>query len=457
MCRSNPVRYPRRPGRILKRLRRRMRRAAQRSVHVYGRDMTGFGVGVVLTLTLFSGGKGFGSDVDPDRLYGRVITSNGDVFEGYLRWDRNESHWTDVLDGLKEIPLEWEQESERLDPEYAEEQRRRRSLVAFGVRLTWDVDDDRDAMLSESGIRFVHVRRLVPIDERSARITLTSGEEIILHSSSTDIGRAMRGIEIEVPGGSIIEVEWRELERVDFLSAQPGSPAPAARRLFASVDTWSDVAFTGYVSWDLDEILDTDILDGRGGGTDHEIEFRDIRRIEWASDRSARVLLRSGEELELRGTNDVDRSNRGIEVADPGVGRVIVPWDEFKSADFDVPIEHDPRPRFSPGDRMVGTVMAVDGRAIDGEVRWGNDETQLWEFLDVRYGELDFDIEFGAIAEIQKSGEDRVLVILRDGRRFEVEDTDHVDGRHRGIFVKPEGRARRLVRWRDFDRMILSR
>lgn len=419
--------------------------------------MTGFGAGVVLALALFTGGEGVRPGVDPDRLYGRVVTSSGDVFEGYLRWDRNESHWTDVLDGRKEIPLEWEQESERLDPEYAEEQRRRRSLVAFGVRVTWDVDDDDDALLSESGIRFVHVRRLAPIDERSARVTLTSGEEIILHSSSTDIGRAMRGIEIEVPGGPIVEVGWRELDGVDFLRALPGSPAPAARRLFASVHTWSDVTFTGYVSWDLDEIFDTDILDGRGGGTDHEIEFRDIRRIEWASDRSARVLLRSGEELELRGTNDVDRDNRGIEVADPGFGRAIVPWEEFKSADFDVPVEHGPRPGFRPGDRVLGTVVAVDGRAIEGEVRWGNDEAQLWEFLDGWYGDLDFDIEFGAIAEIQKRSEDRVVVILRDGRRFEVEDIEDIDDRHRGIFVKPEGRARRLIRWRDFDRMILNR
>ena len=43
------------------------------------------------------------------------------------------------------------------------------------------------------------------------------------------------------------------------------------------------------------------------------------------------------------------------------------------------------------------------------------------------------------------------------GRRLEVEGTAEAEGRHRGVFVKPEGRARRLVRWRDVDRVVFSR
>ena len=61
-------------------------------------------------------------------------------------------------------------------------------------------DDDEDALLEESAIRFAHVRSLVPIDARNARVTLTSGEEFTLRSGSSDIGRSMRGVEIEVPG-----------------------------------------------------------------------------------------------------------------------------------------------------------------------------------------------------------------------------------------------------------------
>ncbi|MCH1570010.1 MAG: hypothetical protein L7S64_01595 [Longimicrobiales bacterium] len=424
--------------------------------------MTGIGFGAVLGLMLWAGAPdaavaASSMEHDLDRLYGRVATSDGESYEGYLRWDVNESHWTDVLDGLKEIPPEWEREAESLDPAFAAEQRCNRSLVAFGVRLTWDVDDDMGPRVSSSGIRFAHVRALEPIDARSVRVTLTTGEEITLHASSTDIGRAMRGLIVEVPGAETIEVRWRDLERVDFTEAPTSAAPPVAERLYGTVETRSELSLTGFVSWDLDEILGTDMLDGREDGVDYEIPFAEVLRIEWESDRSARVFLRSGVELELRGTNDVNRDNRGIEVADPGFGRAIVSWDEFKSVDFDIPPEHPVRPSFDAGSRLLGTVSAVDGRVIEGEIRWGNDKAQLWEFMSGGHRDVDFTIEFGAISSIHRVEDDRVAVVLRDGRRFELEDTPDVHARHRGVFVKPEGRPRRLVRWQDFDRVVFSR
>ena len=36
-----------------------------------------------------------------DRLYGRAWTVDGRELEGFIRWDRNEGSWTDVLDADK--------------------------------------------------------------------------------------------------------------------------------------------------------------------------------------------------------------------------------------------------------------------------------------------------------------------------------------------------------------------
>jgi hypothetical protein len=409
------------------------------------------GIGAALALMLM-----FGSVDDPaaDRLYGRVLTSDGRTVEGYIRWDRNESNWTDFLDGLKEIPADFVQEAERLDPEFAAAQRRQRSLVAFGVRLTWDEDDEADALTSTSAIRFGHLASLEALDSRSAMVTLRSGEQIRLSSSSTDIGRAMREIVVDVALGEDVEVEWSELERIDFVEAPASAPSPDAARLYGSVTTWGGLALTGYIAWDLDEILTSDLLDGREGREDYEVAFGDILQIDWESDRSARVLLKTGEELVLRGTNDVDRDNRGIEVGDPGFGRAIVRWEDFKSVRLMTPTAPVARPDFPPGAMLSGTVHALDGRVLEGEIRWDNDETQAWEVLDGWSGEVDLDIEFGAIREIDKVAPDRVVVTLRDGRTFELEDTDDVGEGNEGIFVKPEGRPRRLVRWRDLDRVV---
>ena len=37
-----------------------------------------------------------------NRIYGKMTTVDGDVFEGLIRWDKNEGSWVDVLDATKE-------------------------------------------------------------------------------------------------------------------------------------------------------------------------------------------------------------------------------------------------------------------------------------------------------------------------------------------------------------------
>ena len=40
---------------------------------------------------------------DSERLWGRVTLDNGDRHEGFIRWDRNEIGWVDILNGNKSI------------------------------------------------------------------------------------------------------------------------------------------------------------------------------------------------------------------------------------------------------------------------------------------------------------------------------------------------------------------
>jgi len=397
-----------------------------------------------------------GQDPGLERLYGRVYTAEGEVIEGFLRWDRNGASWTDYLDGSKEIPLEYIREAENLDPEFAAQQRDARSIVAFGTRIMWDEDDESEPFATDAGIRFGHVTSLLAVDNRTALLGLRGGGEIQLRSSSTDIGRSMRRLDIDVPGEDLVSLRWRELDRIEFLPV-PDGLTPSARRLYGTVTTWGDLEFTGNIAWDRDEILSTDILDGREGREDYEIPFSDIEAIDWESSRSSLVTLRSGEVHELRGTNDVNRENRGIEISDVGFGRAIVHWEDFKSIRFHDPVRDLEWPDFDPASLLRGTVYARDGRIIEGEIRWDNDETQRWETLDGWSGDTEFDIEFGAIASITRLDEERVSVTLLDGRTFELDGAQDVDEDNQGIYVKAEGRTRRLIRWRDFDRVVFAR
>ena len=83
-----------------------------------------------------------------NRLYGTVTTVYGSEFTGYIRWDRNEGSWVDLLDASKP---------------------RRRGGSSI------------------SGIGFGHVDRIDVLDRRSALFTLKSGDRLELSSNASDL------------------------------------------------------------------------------------------------------------------------------------------------------------------------------------------------------------------------------------------------------------------------------
>lgn len=392
------------------------------------------------------------------RLYGRVETSDGGVVEGYLRWDGNEGSLHDFLDGAKEIPREILREAERLDPAFGREMRRRRSLEAFGVRLTWDEDDLSPPPRVPSSIRLARVSEIRILDARRARVVLRDGDEIELHGSTTDIGVSMRGLVVIPVDGPPVTIEWEELERVELRPAPSSSPVEVEPRLFGTLRTVDGLEVTGLVSWDLDEAFPSDVLDGRENGVDRAIPFSDIASIRPVDDRSAQVTLRSGGRLRLSGTNDVDHRNRGIEVVEPDLGRIVVSWADLDEIRF---VEGGRVGRVGPPEVAVqgplrGTVYARDGRVLEGAIRWGHDEDRVWELLDGRMDGAEIGIEMARIREIRPDGDEGALVTLLDGRTLRLHGTDDVGGSHRGIYVTPETGARRFVRWQDLARVTFA-
>lgn len=389
-----------------------------------------------------------------ERLYGRVTTAAGRVYEGYLRWDRNEGSWADLLDGSKEIPWENLDEAERLGDERWE--RREREIRFLGLRIAWTEGPDQGPSTASSGIRFGHLRSLVVLDDERALLTLKSGEEVELEGGATDLGEGLRGLVVEDAMGEDVELRWRDLDRVEFMAPPEEAPGPAARRLVGTLRTRDGQAFTGYVAWDMDEILATDVLDGEERGRDREIPFARIAAIERAGDGRARVILDDGEELTLAGSNDVDASNRGISVSDPDLGQVTVEWDGLDEVTFHEVIPEFGYDRFDGGHPLHGVVETEDGERLEGAIRWDNDEQWSWEILDGRSGDAQLDVEFGRVSEIRRLGSRGADVTLLDGRAFEMDGSNDVDGGNKGIFVtRPDGRTS-LVRWRDVRRVTFE-
>jgi hypothetical protein len=391
-----------------------------------------------------------------DRIYGRVLTAGGDRLEGYLRWDRNETHWADFLDGRKEIPWANIREAEELDEEFRRRRERERSVSLLGLRISWD-EDDGEPRTASAAVRFGHVRSLEVVDDGRARLVLLSGEEVELRGGSTDVGRSFRGLTVEDAERGVVELRWRDLDRVDFMAAPPGAPPPTAARLYGTLRTTGGVELTGYVAWDMDETLTSDVLDGEHDGGDLDIGFGSVAAIEREGRDASRVTLATGEELILTGTNDVDSDNRGIEISDPALGRAIVTWDEFESLVFHAPESgRDTRADIDGGAPLVGTVESRNGERHTGRIRWDNDEEHTWEVLDGRSDGVDYDIELGLVRRIERAGSSAARVELLDGRSMLLEGSNDVNDENQGIFVRGESGRTVLVHWRDLERVTFG-
>jgi hypothetical protein len=349
-----------------------------------------------------------------DRLYGTVVDRRGRQYTGYIRWDRNEGSWADQLDATKVAD-------------------RRRRVT--------------------SGIRFGHVESIEVLGRERARLTLKSGDEFVLGSNATDLGTGLRALVIETPGHGAAELEWRELGAIDFMPA-PDAVEATEQRIHGTLTTRAGQSFTGYVAWDRDEIYTTDVLDGEHDGYDREIPFGEISAIERHSSSGARVVLQNGEEMILRGTNDVDDSNRGITVSDAGLGQVDVTWDEFAGVRLHPPESPVLYGQFDGGRRIRGTVVTEDGASHSGAIAWDRDESYTWELLDGDSRGVDFSVEFGKISRIAKARRGSV-VELNDGRVLELSGSNDVDDGNRGIVVEGDDGSV-MIDWDDFVELRLE-
>ena len=393
---------------------------------------------------------------DGDRIWGQVHTTSGDVHEGFIRWDRNEGSWVDILDGSKVISDEnytaWLSSTEADGPPV-------RTIDLLGYRISWKETDPEFSMRSASGIRFGHLSSLRVIEADSVELVLRSGEVLDLEGGATDLGRSIRELLVDVPGREPVELEWGDLDRVLFSAAPPGART-AARRLYGTAEDRDGYRYTGYVSWDLDEILESDELDGeeRRGRNDWSIRFGEIDSIERIPG-GARVVLADGRELDLTGNRDVDRRNRGIQISDPALGMVEVEWRDFRILRFHEADEVVGYDAFDGGRPLAGTVVTQSGEEIDGLIRWDADEGGSWELLNGRAGDVVFSIEFGHVSRIVRGEAFGATVTLTDGRTFELDDSNDVDWDNRGILIAREGRSSingfdasrwRVVPWDEF-------
>jgi hypothetical protein len=391
-----------------------------------------------------------------DRIYGKITTTDGDQYQGLIRWDRNEVSWVDQLNGTKEVSR---REMKKITRDREKRESRRSTKVRiFGFEVGdngWDWSEGNFS--AETSIRFGHIKKMLPGRDDELTLILKSGDTVEMTGGSTDFGSGMRELIIEDEREGETELTWEDIEEVELLPTPANAKSELGERMYGTLTTRRGEEFTGFVAWDADECLSSDVIDGEDKGKSRKIKMSRIASIERYSSSGAEITLASGETIVLKGTNDVDNSNRGIAIEDPALGEVVVEWNEFDKLTF-TPAPGTPRYEdFAGGKVLSGTVQTEEGEIYTGDIRWDADEAYTWEMLNGETRDVKFRIEFGMIKSITRDSFRESQVTLWDGRTFDLRGSNDVDESNKGIIISQPGKKDIFVDWENFKSLELSK
>lgn len=422
------------------------------------------------------------------RIWGRVTTVSGQTHEGFVRWDRNEASWADLLNGTKS--LTWEQSLNWSAAPEAAPGRADRVIEIGGYRITWDDTGADFPATAESGVRFGHLRSMrvlggdsvvlrlrsgsaLGLDERDVITNPEPGVTTILAGGSTDLGADLRGLLVDVPGGDVVSLGWEDLAEVSFEGAPEGA-LPRGARLHGTVEDRWGTRYTGFIAWGDNQALATDTLRTRDvEGRGYDIPLEGVASIQ-ATPGGALVVLREGDTLRVSDGRDF-ASGRDVLISDPGLGQVIVRWRNVASVRFH-PVEAASEEAaasweaFDGGRPLEGTVVTTTGAELTGSIRWDSDEEYTWEILDGNWREATFDVELGRVASIERMEPERgsergARVTLVDGRILELSGSNDVNTENKGVLIRAVGEQASAVEegawvrvpWSDFQSVRFRR
>lgn len=396
----------------------------------------------------------------PDRIWGRVVTEDGETHRGFVRL-RGIASWEDFFIAGKHIPDEhyrdWLDATRDGKPHLR--------IVEFkGHRVSWEEKHPDFVESPDAGIRVGHLASLIPDTVGDIEVLTRAGVRLEL----TEPRWRWRDIVVEADDRrDLVHLHGRDVTRIEF-SAPPDDAAPRARRLHGTVQDRSGRTFTGFIDPRAlnrggDALLESDMLDDFENEDHRSIRLDRIRSLERTSAGIAATLV-SGEVLEFFEEDGGPFRPRPFRISDPELGSISVEWRAFHSIRFHEPSRPAGYDAFDGGRLLHGTVVTRDGEELDGRIRWNAHEEWSWESLNGTSEDVDFAIEFANIRRIERSGEDGdgVRVTVLDGRTFELTGSTDVGPDNKGIFVFPprggeaeateagEGPPWRYVAWDDF-------
>lgn len=388
-------------------------------------------------------GLALGSPVyasDAGYIYGRVEMEDGDTFEGQLRWGKEEAFWDDIFNASKV----GNENLDYLDNKTLKNIRRHQSFDWNNV-----FGDKGSSFTHVFAIRFGDLKRIRIGHGEELVVTFRNGEEMNLDGGSNDVGAEITVLDAK---RGQRELSWNRIRTIEFDDTPVKLPAKLGEPIYGTVKS-GRLEFAGRIQWDHDECLSSDKLDGDTEDGRVHLAFADLKSIRKYRN-GVTAKLKSGEELYVYGTNDVNHDNRGVVVIVPGLGSVKIGWEDFDEVTFSTaPTTGPGYAEYAKEKNLSGTVVTRDGR-YEGRLVYDLDESRDFELLQGINGDTEYLIPFRDIARIKPLGWRRADVELHNGLTIELKGSQDVTRENDGLLVFSGNSQPKYVAWGDVTEVI---
>jgi hypothetical protein len=382
---------------------------------------------------------------DDHFLYGRITTTDSRTYEGPIRWGKEEVYWNDLFNASKpknqNLRYLTGGERDNLIENLNNYNHRRDDWSHWGRwanAVTWNDDYDYD-FVHQFSCQFGDIKSIEPQGSKWVDVTLRNGTKLELNGEGyNDVGLDIKVLDREL---GEVELFWNRIEKIEFVNTPSKLMTRFGKPLYGTVEAFGE-KFTGYIQWDHDERLSVDKLDGESDDGDLSIEFDKIASITRVGSR-CRVALKSGREIYMEGSNDVNRENRGVIVMGRNLPSIDVPWDEFDKITFEdkvapALVSYD---QFKTQKELQGTVKTFSGDLYSGRVVFDLDEEFDFELLQGKHHDFEYSTPFRNVKKLKSFDDSRCEIELKDGQKIMLSDGQDVDGRNQGVLIFTQGKA----------------
>ena len=167
-------------------------------------------------------------------------------------------------------------------------------------------------------------------------------------------------------------------------------------------------------------------------------------------------MLKSGRDMYLRGSNDVNSENRGI-IVTTEFGRVDIPWREFKKVTFsDAPANLPSYSSFANMKKLSGTLKTTDGKTLSGELIYDLDEEYGFEMLQGEDDNVKYIIPMENIRSIVPKNYEYSTVTMKNGTTVTIGEARDVSEDNDGVLVFTGSGDPTYVLWEDIEEITIN-